>query len=191
MIVYLVGQLSNQSTRLCNQTVTQWCQPAGLYSQPASLPVCLSVASSICLTAHLYLFNSLSLALPASLSDYWHVWCWQTIIILGLLFRLDGSTVKRHTMVLENRNSVLFITITLLHRLDGGESLVLVLWQHLRFVPNDKGAWHAVNLFNSNIQPSPLPQPCFNRALKSTSDTIQTGKQMGSFIQMSQCKKSC
>lgn len=59
LTVYAVSQLFTQSTSLCNQTATQWFQPAGLYSQPTNqpviLPVCLSASSSICLTVHLYL----------------------------------------------------------------------------------------------------------------------------------------
>lgn len=39
--VYPVGQLSNQSSSLCNHTATQRLQPAGLYSQPTNQPACL------------------------------------------------------------------------------------------------------------------------------------------------------
>lgn len=97
--VYPVGPLSNQSTSLYNQTATQWTQSARLYTQMTTQPACLCafllLRPSVWLPICIRLFNSLSLALPASLSNCGHVWCWQALITLGLLLILKGGTVKK------------------------------------------------------------------------------------------------
>lgn len=66
--IYPVGQLSNRSTSLCNQTATQWFQPADFYSQPtnqlACVPFCCVVHLSDCPSVSACLTVYLSLCLP-------------------------------------------------------------------------------------------------------------------------------
>lgn len=70
--VYPVGQLSNQSTSLCNQTATQWSQPASFTvnqpNQPARLCAFLLLHPSAWLRICICLFNSLSLPVYQTVS---------------------------------------------------------------------------------------------------------------------------
>lgn len=63
-------------------------------SQLACVHFCSSVHLPDCPSVSACLTVSLSLSQPASLSYCCHVWCWQTLKMPGLLFRLDGNTGK-------------------------------------------------------------------------------------------------
>lgn len=110
LTVYPVGQLSTQSTSLCNQTATRLFQPAGLYSQPTDQPSCLCASLLPCPSVRLPICICLFQYISRSASQSIRLSAWHTPLILRLRFRPD-STLIRHTTVLENSISTFITTI--------------------------------------------------------------------------------